>query len=85
MTTSLEMLMENTRKPLEYNDQEIQQIIQAFNIILTQQKLHQTVEDVCILVTSGDDIIAIDDGKTLYSHFFGNTSTLDGADSSAKL
>jgi len=50
--TSLELVLETTLKSqeLEYADQ--RKIIQAFNIILTQQLLQHHVQDVCILTTN---------------------------------
>lgn len=68
--TSLELLLETTGKSAALSDEEVQQTIQAFNIILSQQKLQQSVYEVCILVQRGEEILAIDDGRTLYDYFF---------------
>ena len=70
--TSLELVLETTLKSqdLEYADQ--RKIIQAFNIILTQQLLQHHVQDVCILTTVGDETIAIDNGQLLFAHTFLN-------------
>jgi len=68
--TSLELLLENTPPNLIRNEEERRRIIQAFNIILSQQILQQHVEDICVLVGSGDAIIAIDNGQALYDYLF---------------
>ncbi|MCB0270980.1 MAG: ATP-binding protein [Calditrichia bacterium] len=68
--TSLELLLETTsissgRQTIDTND-----IIQAFNVILSQQKLEQHVQEVCILVKYQDRIIAIDSGVELFNFFY---------------
>ena len=77
--TSLELLLETNRHIKEFNDVEKENIIQAFNIILSQQKLQQNVADVSILVSNGQNFFAIDNGKVLYDYFFGKSlSNLPG-------
>jgi hypothetical protein len=68
--TSLELLMETTGSKSINDSENIQEIIQAFNIILSQPLLQQSVRDVCILIPDKDDIISIDDGKSLFDFFF---------------
>ncbi|NIW80448.1 MAG: histidine kinase, partial [Calditrichae bacterium] len=75
--TSLELLLETIAESETVTNDEIQQSIQAFNIILTQQKLQQSVYEVCLLVQQSEDIIAIDDGSTLYNYFFNNRNNKD--------
>lgn len=72
--TSLELMLETTLKSqrLEHADQ--RKIIQAFNIILSQQLLQHHVQDVCILTHNGEQIIAIDNGQALFAHSFLNQS-----------
>jgi len=74
--TSLELVLETTLKSqhLEHADQ--RKIIQAFNIIMSQQLLQHHVEDVCILTNNGDETIAIDNGQVLFAHTFLNQSVL---------
>lgn len=78
--TSLELLLETTGKSVARSEEEVQQTIQAFNIILSQQKLQQSVYEVCILVQRGDQILAIDDGRTLYDYFFETKSAMPPPD-----
>lgn len=77
--TSLELLLDTSRNAEYHTPEETQRIIQAFNIVLSQQKLQQNVEDVCILVKSRDRIDAIDDGRMLYAYFFDPTMEFHSA------
>src|SRR3990170_7901139 len=75
-TTSLELLLENiiSKKPLAENEEK--KIIQSFNIILSQQFLQQNVQEICLLFSKNDNIIAIDDGKDLYNFLTNKIETL---------
>jgi len=68
--TSLELLLENTATSRLQTSEEIQRIIQAFNIILSQQILQQNVQEIAILVPVNGKIHAIDNGRVLYKYFF---------------
>ena len=68
--TSIELLLETSGKQQETNPLEIQKIVQAFNIILSQQQLQQNVDEVFILVSDGKKTLAIDNGRDLYNYFF---------------
>ena len=74
--TSLEMLMETTMENPYLDKTGSRKTVQAFNIILSQQLLQHHVEDVCLILTSGDSLITIDDGQALYSHFFETSKRL---------
>ena len=66
-TTSLELILE-TVNPRENLDEESSlRTIQSFDIILSQQILQHNIEELCILVSRGKNIYAIDDGRVLYS------------------
>ena len=70
--TSLEMLMETTMGNPNLDKIDSRKMVQAFNIILSQQLLQHYVQDVCLILTSGDSLITIDDGQALFSYFFEN-------------
>lgn len=74
--TSLELLLENAGSPFSNNPEERQRMVQSFNIILSQQILQQNVEAVCIFVSRGGQIYAIDDGNVLYDYFFDHSIPL---------
>jgi signal transduction histidine kinase len=66
-TTSLELVLESfgSKEALQKGKEE--KVIQAFDIIFSQQQLKHNIQGLYILVRLGDNIYAIDDGKTLYS------------------
>ena len=74
--TSLELVLETTLKSQQLEHADQRKIIQAFNIILSQQLLQHHVEDVCILTNSGDETVAIDNGQVLFAHTFLNQRVL---------
>jgi anti-sigma regulatory factor (Ser/Thr protein kinase) len=66
-TTALELVLESISSRGEAEMVKQDKIIQAFNIIISQQQLNHNVEGLYILLKSGDKAYAIDDGKSLYS------------------
>ena len=69
--TSLEMLLEASTQHQSKGDAEVKKIVQAFNIILSQQLLQHHVEDVCVILSTKDgEILATDNGQVLFSYFF---------------
>ncbi|MBU0475105.1 MAG: ATP-binding protein [Bacteroidetes bacterium] len=66
-STALELLIENMGTLETRSSADIQQIIQSFNIILTQQILEQNIEDVAIFVIQNGKIISIDEGIELFN------------------
>ncbi|MBN2414578.1 sensor histidine kinase [bacterium] len=68
--TSLELLMEVTAGA-DLNDDEKRQVIQAFNIVLSQQLLQPHVEEAVLLLESRDRIVPIDDGTRLLDYLTG--------------
>jgi len=72
-TTSLELLIEQSLINPPQSKAEVREVVQAFNIMLSQQALQHNVDDMCILVSDGDSIFAIDDGADLYAIFLDGT------------
>jgi signal transduction histidine kinase len=70
--TSLELLLESEIPRKRLSDAEERRIVQSFNIIFSQQLLHRDVQELCLLVERGDQVVAIDDGKALYATAFEN-------------
>lgn len=66
-TTSIELVLESIDPKTELNVEKQRKVIQAFDIIFSQQQLKHNIEGLYILVSSGDEVYAIDDGKTLFS------------------
>ena len=71
-STALEMLLESKSPKAKLSESEARQIIQDFNIIFSQQLLDKNVQSVCILIPTGESIIAIDDGQQLFDYVFGD-------------
>ncbi len=78
--TSLELLLETTPQAQAQSEQAVRKIVEALNIILSQQLLLQHVEEACVLVSSGDNVFAIDNGQILYDYFFGNPNPIPPPD-----
>jgi hypothetical protein len=66
--TSLELLLETTIR--QHSIKDSKKIIQAFNIILSQQTLEHDVQDICLIIDDGKKSYVIDNGQDLYSYFF---------------
>ena len=75
-TTSLELLLETINPKEKLDDEEINRIIQSFDIIFSQQVLQHNVDEMCIIVEKNNKIYAIDDGKLLFSFLFETNNTL---------
>jgi signal transduction histidine kinase len=75
-TTSLELLLESKGRSQKISENDVRKIVQDFNIILSQQVLHQNVQEICILARNDSSIVAIDDGQVLYSFIFQNVRPL---------
>jgi signal transduction histidine kinase len=66
--TSLELLLETTIR--QHSIKDSKRIIQAFNIILSQQTLEHDVQDICLIIDDGKNRYVIDNGQDLYSYYF---------------
>jgi len=68
--TSLELLLETTSQNQIEDEESTKKMVQAFNTILSQQLLQHHVQEVCILISIGNETLAIDNGHVLYSYIF---------------
>lgn len=66
-STTLELLVETTRLNSTQNDENRKRVIQFFDIILSQQVLLHNVDEVCLILSDGEKIYTVDDGRVLYS------------------
>ncbi len=72
-TTSLELVLESLeQKDMGLKEKE-DKIVQSFDIIFSQQQLNHNIRGIYILVRSGTDVYAIDEGRTLYSFLIRHT------------
>ena len=67
-TTSLELVLESIDTKTVISREDENKVIQSFNIIFSQQQLKHNIEGLYILTRLGNEVYAIDDGKSLY-HF----------------
>jgi len=67
-TTSIELLLETINPKKVLSEEESRRITQSFDIIFSQQLLQHNIEELCILVNKGDSVVAIDEGKVLFSY-----------------
>ncbi|KAA3659353.1 MAG: ATP-binding protein [Calditrichaeota bacterium] len=74
--TALELILTTSSSRQSHIPEERQKIIEAFNIILSQQLLVQGVEKICVLAADGDQITTIESGQLLYDYFLGDSTTL---------
>ena len=66
-TTSIELVLESFSPKEELKQEKEEKIIQAFDIIFSQQQLKHNIHSLYILVRLGDKVFAIDDGRNLFS------------------
>ena len=76
-STALELLIENMGVLDKNTSVSKEQVIQSFNIILTQLILEQNIEDVAIIVIQDGNVIAIDEGIELYNFLTKNNRYID--------
>jgi hypothetical protein len=65
--TSLELVMESIDPKNGINEEQSAKIIQSFDIIFSQQQLKHNIQGLYVLVRIGENIYAIDEGRTFYS------------------
>lgn len=66
-TTSLELVLESFGSKERLQKEKEEKIVQAFDIIFSQQQLKHNIQGLYILVRFDDNVFAIDDGRTLFS------------------
>lgn len=78
-TTSIELLLETINPREKLDDQKINQVTQAFDIIFSQQVLEHNIQEICIIVEKDDQTFTIDDGKVFFTYL------IDGIIDSSKM
>ncbi len=69
-TTSIELLIETNPPSAHYSLAREKNLIQAFNIIFSQQILQQNVQKICLVGRYHKSYYAIDNGQDLYDFFY---------------
>lgn len=71
-TTSIELLLETSNVFFNPEIDYQKDMVQAFNIIYSQQLLQENIEELYVLVSLDHHIFAIKDGNDLFKYFFSN-------------
>lgn len=79
-TTSLELMIESIGSKDERNKDKEDKIVQAFDIIFSQQQLKHNIQSLFIIVRNADRVFAIDDGRTLLSFLMGSKNLEQSTD-----
>ena len=83
-TTSLELVLESIDTKAVISREEENKVIQAFNIIFSQQQLKHNIQGLYILTRLGDEVYAIDDGKALYKFLLHHNKIEEPVDAKKK-
>lgn len=79
-TTSLELVLESVGPKEKISKEKEEKVIQAFDIIFSQQQLKHNIQGLYIIVHYGDRFFAIDDGKTLLSFLIDHSHIIQSSD-----
>ncbi len=71
-TTNMEMLFENQQRLRIQREDSDNTIASALNVILKQQSIHRSVDDICLFLVRADNVYVVDGGQKLAA-FFNNT------------
>ncbi|KAA3610092.1 MAG: ATP-binding protein [Calditrichaeota bacterium] len=69
-TTSLELLLETNRSIESNSSEKRRDMIQAFNIIFSQQLLQENIDQILVFVSEDDSVYVIRDGDVFYDFLF---------------
>src|SRR3990172_12601426 len=79
-TTSLELVLESVGSKENLQKEKEEKIVQSFDIIFSQQQLKHNIQGLYILVRFGDNVYAIDDGRTLLSFLIDHNQSVQTND-----
>ncbi|MBC7186412.1 MAG: histidine kinase [Calditrichaeota bacterium] len=74
--SAFELVLETALQNRRLEEASVKKIVQAFNIILSQQLLQQHVQEVCILVSDGPRVVPIDNGHVLFEYVVSHSAQL---------
>jgi hypothetical protein len=72
-STNVELLFENHQRIRPFDEEIDKGMIYSLNVIIKQQLIQRSVEDICLILTKNNQLYVVDNGQKLYSYF---TNTL---------
>ena len=78
-TTSLELLLEVTNSHEKIDKPQQERIVEAINIIFSQQILQHNIEELCLIVSKNKGDFAIDNGEELFNYYMNNRVVPDNS------
>ena len=78
-TTALELLIEQERRDGGLTKIKSESAVLSLNKILSQQTLQRNIDEVYLLVLSGDSVLALSDGRSIYDLYLGGGATRQAA------
>ena len=70
-TTNIELLFENQQRLRARQDTSDAYIVNSLNVILKQQLIHRSVDDICLILVKEQKTYVIDNGQKLLAYFNG--------------
>ncbi|MGE5314421.1 MAG: sensor histidine kinase [Acidobacteriota bacterium] len=68
-TTNVELLFENHQRVHLYDEETDKGMIYSLNVIIKQQLIQHSVEDICLILVRNDNLYVIDNGRKLFGYF----------------
>jgi hypothetical protein len=68
-STNVELLFENHQRIRPYDEEIDKGMIYSLNVIIKQQLIQRSVEDICLILIKNNQLYVIDNGQKLYSYF----------------
>ena len=82
-TTNVELLFERQQKLRAQQDSTDNSLTNSLNVVLKQQLIHRSVEDICLILVRNHRMYIIDGGEKLSQYFSGTLEPSEGQVSSA--
>jgi hypothetical protein len=77
-TTNVELLFERQQRLRAQQDVTEFDLAHSLNVILKQQQIHRSVDDICLILVKDHRIYVIDSGRKLSAYFNGSLPHYDG-------
>ena len=68
-STNVELLFENHQRIRPYDGEIDKGMIYSLNVIIKQQLIQRSVEDICLILIKNNELYVVDSGQKLYAYF----------------